>query len=303
MGDGRELEEAPMVEHLTDHTIKPKKVKKVTNDKKHLREPVTVLDQGNALRNRDEEVNEQGNKMTKKKKRNIRQAKRQHRDAQLASKPIAEDDRGIKLGDSVVEVHDRTLDEDKMDTVQTSEYVEQAPETGVQFPGEEIPVGHQYVAKGSGAYTQKHDMMESLHLFPVFDYDVVERFAVNDAVLNIEHSSASTAESHFKPIKTPFNQNTASRMDDLGERSAMKASVFHNHKSIASELGKYEGLIENQSRQAYIREMNSRPAQRMPQYGQEFLMQTPQRGGPPTFIRSINGQSVGYNQVPSEIEQ
>ena len=299
MANNAELMEARMVEERNDHTIKPKQNKKWKGDNEHLREQVDVIDQSNEVRNRTKMLDHTGTHMTEARKNSIRKAKRRRREEIVGTKPLVEANVGVALGQSVVEVKDR---ETKTNTTRTTQYVQQAPDNSEMqlFVDEEIPVGSQYVVEPKGFTVS--ESVRAMNLFPVFDYAVFEHRVSDAGIDNIEHSSAFASASSFKPQRTPFDQHAYNRMRDLKDRSSMKAMIFHNHKSRMSELGKYENLLSNQDRAAYVKQTEARPAMRDPQYPQEYLMQTPQRGGP-AFVRSITGGSVAYRQGDSEIPQ
>lgn len=296
MGNGAQLEEAPMVENLTDHTIKPKKVKKVVNESDHLRTQTGNLDEGNVIRHSDLKKG-QGHKMDTEKKRRILQAKRREHDAKVGLKAIVEENPGIKLGNSVMEVEDKSSIQETTSNPKTVVPVPEKP--SIKIAGDEIPVGSQYRAD----MPNKRQKRPALKLFPVFDYALFEENAGEAVVKDIEHSSAIATGSSFKPTRSPFDQHSSAKRLDLIERSSMKAKIFHNHKSIASELGKYESLFSRREQNAYMREGSQQNPSVHPQHPQEFLMQTPQRGGPPSFLRSIHGGSIRTPQTLGEIEQ
>ena len=302
MASGMELVESRMVQHPTSHLIKPKMNAKFKPVNDHLTKHVSVLDQGNVKRNLDVEVDPSGTHMTRKHIKGIQRAKEQAHEDRLASRPIHAPNLGVALGENVVDVEDR---ETYKDTIKTPQVVFNAPPpASLQiFPEESIPVGSQYVIE-SGTNVSGHiPEARAMDLFPVLDYDLFEKRAHDGYVENVEHTSALVEGAKFRPMRTPFDQHSASRYRDLVERSSMKAKIFHNTKSIASELGKYENMLENQDRSSYIMEVKATTPVRHPQYGQEFLIQTPQRGGPPAFVRSIRGAQIGYHNSAGEIEQ
>jgi hypothetical protein len=293
MGNGAELEEPPITRYTESHLIKPKLVEKFKNNKDYHRTQTTEIHQGNAVsRQAMGPTRDAPHKMSDEQKQRILRAKRQLEDAVVHSKPIVEENTGIALGQNVIEVEDKAS---QKDTVLTNEYVQEPKAPKLSVPGDNIPTGQQYKPS-----KPSHVSTGATNLFPIFDYAIFEHKA-EEMVADIEHSTAISTGSSFKPMRTPFDQHTSTRYADLVERSTLKKRIFHNHKNIAEELGKYEAMITDQDRFAYIAQDKRAPAT-APQLGQEMLIQTPQRDGPPAFIRSTIGGQWRYSQGPADVE-
>jgi len=293
MGNGAELESPDITNYTESHLIKPKLIKKLREHKDYHRQQVSEIDQGNTITRREIGPSKHApHKMSHEQKMRILKAKRRLEDDKVSSKPIMESNPGIALGQQVIEVDDK---ESRKDTTVTDDIVQQHEPSSTKVHGESIPVNQQVHA---GINTE--DTGNAMDLFPIFDYAIFEHKA-DDMVADIEHSTAINTGSSFKPMRTPFDQHSSSRYADLVERSTLKKRIFHNHKNIAQELGKYEAMITDQDRFAYIAQ-NKRPPGTDPQLGQEMLIQTPQRDGPPAFVRSTIGGQWRYGQTPADVE-
>lgn len=298
MGTGGELQEAPMVEE-DNQLLKPKRVKRVTTTTEHLREPITDLDQGDVVRNRDV-FDASETHMTAKRKSDLYHARKHLQRHEIASKSVYEESSGIRLGDDVIAVEDKT--NTNPDVVNTDVVVREfkEPKTHEAFDDLEIPVGTQYAAPDTKP--RQNTDYKSLYMFPVLDYALFEQRKDDTAPEHDEHSTAHNEGSSFTPIRTPFNQIASSRLKDLLERSSNTQVLSQNKRSIANELAKYDAMLGRKQRTEYMHAHANTPSPANPQAGFEFSAALPNANGPPAFIREAFGGRITMYQTPSEIE-
>jgi hypothetical protein len=302
MSSNVELKEAPLVEERTDHTIKPKKVKKTDHSTLELPKAPTEVDAENVTRNRDIAAEKQKKPkkprkkrvLTEEQKQRMREGRMRKKMKRIETHKVTEKKKTQTLGSNVMRV-----DEEK----KPDKAVADAPDSADLFsriPLGELPVGTQLAPFGLSDIRLPH--LSSLDLFSILDQEVLDLAGISSEIANVEHSSALGAGASFHPTRTIFNQNASFLEKATGEFASHPERFQIEQKSTVPELGKYENMLEVQPRMEYMREFGSKAASVGPQYAPESVRSLGPGKSQPGFVRSIKGKSQGFNQNAGTVQ-
>ena len=296
MASQAELKEAPLVEERLDHTIKPKYVKKPPKSSKKLTRKVSRVDQENIIRNRDvaelKGVKRKKRVLTEEHKQKMREGKLRKKKAKLTSKSILGEATQKKMGDNVIATN----------VEQPKKHIVAAAPTEPDLHSFEvedaIPHGSQILDQGK----MPEHMLQSLQTdtFMILDQDYLNNIGRAVEVEDIEHSSAMKTTSIFKPARTIFNQNANFVERAMNELHSQPTLFNLEQRNTATELGKYDNMLEVADRMEYIRQDNM--ARRGdPQLPNEQIQSSTPATTQPSFMRDIKGKSIGFYGVGGDV--